>query len=369
MRYKAFARISVLVLSVLLLLSATPEILHASYNLVQNDGVISVYGEAEIELAPDNARVILGVETTHSDSQTAVAENAKLMEQVYSAIEQLEDDIVSISTGSFYVYSTRIDEKIVYRVSNQVNISISNLDRIGELIDLATKAGANSVQSITFEVDDVETAKLFALENAVKQARDKANAIARAAGLKIESVVSISEELSGYTPFKITDQRAAYVAEMSSTVIQPQNITVSARVTANFKFAPLDANGVEEVYGNNHQEIGDSLKNLGMDIPAEEIVEMGLYNLNDEQVKPFTNEEIVELVELLNTSRTYNGFYPMVLVGNYIQILFKDGSTIRLTSFGSEDYVVLSGEIQQEFVSTVIISPKIGRILLGIEVQ
>lgn len=113
------------------------------------------------------------------------------------------------------------------------------------------------------------------------------------------------------------------------------------------------------------EETGPSLAEMGLAIPVEKVKEMALYTLAGEKIKTFTRAEIEEIVADLNNSPTFTGFYIMMLVGNSITITMENGDTIQVTSFGSPDYVVLSGEVDGKTLSACLVAPEVGKILLS----
>lgn len=113
------------------------------------------------------------------------------------------------------------------------------------------------------------------------------------------------------------------------------------------------------------EEIGPSLAEMGLAIPVDKVKEMTMYTLMGEKIKTFTQEEISGIVNSLNTSPTYTGAYILMLAGNSITIVLENDDTIQLTSFGSQDYVVLAGQLDGEPVSACIMSPEVGAVLLS----
>jgi len=214
-----------------------------------SSGVIRVVGESMFTAAPDQSIIVLAVETIDTDARTAVAENAKSMNKVTAELKKLglKDD--QIKTGSYslhtqldYGYPERPKEQLPtqYRVYNSLTITLSNLEIVGQVIDKAVASGANQVQSVRFELKNSEALKLQALQAATAQAKSKGEAIAKGAGVKITGVKSISEEGSGYSPF-----RAAFQKEMlmdaadgfyPPTTIIPGDVEVYARVVVEYSF-------------------------------------------------------------------------------------------------------------------------------------
>jgi len=119
--------------------------------------------------------------------------------------------------------------------------------------------------------------------------------------------------------------------------------------------------------GTKEDEIGESLEEMGNAISPDSIKEMKLYSLEEEEIKTFTKEEIEEIINHLNTSPTYHGAYIAMLAGNHIKIILDNDDMIQLTSFGSVDYVIMSGEVNGQPINYCIMSPEVGSILLSQE--
>ena len=94
-----------------------------------------------------------------------------------------------------------------YHVSNIVQIKIRNLDNVGKILDAAIAAGANSLNSLYFTVDDPSAYQKAARQQAVSDAMAKAKTLADAAGVKLGSIISISENVS--TPITFFNRAAA----------------------------------------------------------------------------------------------------------------------------------------------------------------
>ncbi|MGI6037814.1 MAG: SIMPL domain-containing protein [Limnochordia bacterium] len=328
-----------------------------------NPGRLTVYGEAEAALAPDQARISVGVETQDADARKAVADNATLMAEVLKWVENYGPAVGAISTGSYQVYPWQQDNQTYYRVSNQLTVTVGELDRIGELIDGMIAAGANRVNWIQFEVRDSEGAKLEALGRAVKQAEQKAKILAEAAGVNIEGILSIREEGGSYTPYVMADTRAFALAAKEATEIRPGDVDIRARVAVEYKIAPATSKGEGEPM--IPAQTGPSLAELGQAIPASEVTSIVIRDFSGEVVRSFQGEAIEEIIDSLNSHQTYNGMYPMILVGHQGTITLRDGSEIRLTSWGSREHVILNGEVGGEPLAVVVKSPHVGALLLG----
>ncbi len=111
-------------------------------------------------------------------------------------------------------------------------------------------------------------------------------------------------------------------------------------------------------------QIGESLEEMGKAIPADKVLEMVMYSITGEEVKTFSREEALDIVNLLNTSPTYSGPYLMMLAGNNIRIAFEGGAGISLTSYGNKEHVLVNGEVDGVNYSYCVVSPDVGALLL-----
>ena len=208
-------------------------------------GIISVYGETVITAQPDLARVVLAVETTDAAAQTAAAENARLTNAVLEALEKAGLDKKQLKTSGYRLdsYEEQVDPQnkdkyiTIYRAYNELKVSLHNLDKMGDVIDTAIRAGANRVLYVSFEIRDAEALKLQALQNATTQAKAKADAIARSAGLTIKGIKVINEEMSGYQPYRAAaGGNYKMMEDLAPTPILPGDVEVTARVRAEYYF-------------------------------------------------------------------------------------------------------------------------------------
>ncbi|TYQ18321.1 UNVERIFIED_CONTAM: protease stability complex PrcB-like protein [Acetivibrio alkalicellulosi] len=118
------------------------------------------------------------------------------------------------------------------------------------------------------------------------------------------------------------------------------------------------------IVNDQQDDIGKSLKTMGKAISVDEVKEMKLYTLMQEEIKTFTDYEIEKIIDVLNINPTYTGAYITLLAGNNIQITLKDGGNISITSYGNKEHVILSGEINGQYIGYCIVAPSVGSILL-----
>jgi len=170
---------------------------------------ISVSGIGRVTTVPDVADVRVGVMFTRAKVRDAQAAAATAMQAVIAALRKAgiaDKDIqtTSLSLQPVYDYSSNGNPPRLtgYQVVNAVQATVRTLDTISDVVDGALAAGATTLDGITFRVDDPAAAEGQARDAAMKDARAKADALAKAAGVSITGVSSISEQ-SGSVPVPV----------------------------------------------------------------------------------------------------------------------------------------------------------------------
>ncbi len=204
---------------------------------------VFVSGQGEVTVKPDVAYVELGVETQRKTALEAQRENAKISERVVDRLVSLGLSRDKIETTRLSLYPIRnrnkSDEDIVtgYRATNQVRVTISALDRVGQIIDGAVDAGANTVNDIVFSVKDLSKFKAEALKEAARDARERAEAIASALGLKVAGVISISDEgvpvIMTSRPYELRGA-GEWDQAKALTPVEPGDVRIHVSLKANF---------------------------------------------------------------------------------------------------------------------------------------
>lgn len=114
---------------------------------------------------------------------------------------------------------------IGYEARNSVEIALGAMDRVGEAIDVATAAGANSVESVSFELRNPDQSHARALAEALNRAMAKAKSMAAAIGARIVRVIEAGEVTGHPHLAPIVNRDAAdgrhSVDNQASTPIRP----------------------------------------------------------------------------------------------------------------------------------------------------
>ncbi|WP_319508398.1 SIMPL domain-containing protein [uncultured Methanolobus sp.] len=203
---------------------------------------ISMSGYAEQKVVPDTATLSIGVVIQSETAKEASDENAALMSAVIAELKALglEDREIQTSYVSVYpVYNYEGERTITgYSASNSVQVTTTNLDKLSEIVDRSTSAGANQIGSISFSVSDYMQKQLREdlLDEAVDDASSKANALASSLGVKITGVQtsSIYENGNSKVYYAMAMEEAAMDGAGISTPIEPGESTVSMSVQVTY---------------------------------------------------------------------------------------------------------------------------------------
>lgn len=203
--------------------------------------IITTHGFGEVEVAPTQAVVTAGAQVQRPAAADASAEVSRIAEQVLARLQALgirRQDIRTSGVQLTPVFSTPREgapQVVGYRATYTLTVTVTDLRQVGPVIDESVKAGANQIQGVSFGLRDDTEARREALSRAVRDARDKADTIARAAGLQIKGIVQISEEFVGME-VRGMGRAAPAAPQTVPTPIEPGLINVTARVTIVFGY-------------------------------------------------------------------------------------------------------------------------------------
>ena len=206
---------------------------------------ITVQGSSSVTAAPTIAYVNIGVTTFNKNAATAQNENAVKMDRVYKTLASLgikKDKIktVNYNISPRYDYKNNVATLAGYNVINSIRVTVMDLKKVSDVLDMTVKEGVNQSNSISFGVTDEERDKLYlqALSQAVVNAKEKANTIATAAGITISKPANIIEGSSAH--FVQPNYRAMDMAKMASeaapTPISEGEMTIGANVTVIYDY-------------------------------------------------------------------------------------------------------------------------------------
>lgn len=164
----------------------------------QTGPVVVTTGEGIVQAVPDRAFVNITAESRAGNPREAQRKNTELMKPVQDKLRSAGIPAEAIRTTQYelqqewdFVNNKRVSRGYVAR--NTVEVRVDNLDKLGELLDMAVTAGATSVSDIRFDLKDRAKLEREALRLAVADARARSDAAAAGAGQSVARVVRIEE--------------------------------------------------------------------------------------------------------------------------------------------------------------------------------
>jgi uncharacterized protein YggE len=223
--------------------------------LSQEPRVITVTGDAEVRVVPDEVILTLGVETWDKNLDKAKKQNDEIIGRVLAlavdhgvAPEHVQTDYVSIEPRYRNGYYEERDF-IGYFVRKTIVITLRDLARFEGLLADTLDAGVNYVQGIEFRTTELRKYRDEARALAINAAREKATALAEELGQKVGDPQTIREEHSGWWSPYSSWWRGMWGTAMTQNVIQevdtpslatgdsvaPGQINVNAQVSVTFE--------------------------------------------------------------------------------------------------------------------------------------
>ncbi len=202
---------------------------------------ISVSGVGRVQAKPDIADVSIGVTKQGEDAGEAAQQAAEAMESVIAALLDLgiaEKDIqtTSLNLNPTYDWEDNPPNIVGWEANNMVNVTVRDIDAVGDVVDAAIKAGATNMNGISFRVEDPTEAEAEARTAAVEDARAKADQLADAAGVTISAVQSISESGAQMPPpIFFEREEAAFDSAGASTPVLPGQVELSINVLIEYQ--------------------------------------------------------------------------------------------------------------------------------------
>jgi uncharacterized protein YggE len=203
---------------------------------------ITVPGTGRVSVEPDIASLRLGVSIQRESATQAREDAANTMNAILEAIsgqgvERRDMRTSFVTLGPVTDYSDGGPRIVGYQLLNSVEVTLRDLDRAGSLIDAALGAGASTLDSLDFRLEDPAAAERQARTRAIEDARARAATIAAAAGAKLGKVVGVteSERFGGGVP--VPYARAVAMEAKADTPVERGTQEISVSVTVDFAIA------------------------------------------------------------------------------------------------------------------------------------
>jgi len=199
---------------------------------------ITVSGTGKVTVVPDVARVNLGVTLTKTTVKAARDAAAVSMTSIIGGLKSLgiaDADIVTSGLNLYPQYANGSTSRITgYQVSEQLQVTVRDLDKAGDAVDVAIAKGATDVSGISFDVSDPAKVQDNARAAAVAAARTSAEALTAAGKVSLGAVVTISDETPQFVGYNAMAGGRAVAPTDAATPVQPGTQDVTEAVTVVF---------------------------------------------------------------------------------------------------------------------------------------
>lgn len=229
-----------MIIAVAALLAAAPAAAQVTDARGMGGTRLDVVATGESNRVPDLVRINAGVMTQAPTATEAIRQNAAKMDSVRAALRRAGVAERDIQTSSINLspnwrhMENRAPELIGYQANNQVSVRFRDIANAGRILDALVAAGANQIDGPMFMIDRPEEALDEARRDALTKARARADLYARALGMRVVRILSVSEAGIGYMPPQPMMQRDAAVA-VSGTEIVPGEQTLNISLTVTFE--------------------------------------------------------------------------------------------------------------------------------------
>jgi hypothetical protein len=201
---------------------------------------LTVTANGTVKVAPDVAYTTIGVVTQKKKMQDAQTANKELMNAVIAALKGsglTDEDIRTINYSVYpvYDYSDGVSKINMFEVNNTVELTMRDIDKVGEYLDVAATAGANTSYSVRFDILDREPFYNQALTAAMESARAKADTMAAAGGCVIVKPVEVTEGYTYNTVYREYEMAAADKMDEGVTYVSAGQLDITATVSVIYE--------------------------------------------------------------------------------------------------------------------------------------
>ena len=199
---------------------------------------VNVTGDSIVQAQPDTAIVTISVVTQNRSAIAAQQENATKSDAVVRALKAAAGTGAEVKTSGYSLQPMRVYREnqpptiTGYEARNSVTVTLSDLTKIGNVIDASAQAGSNDVSGIAFTLRQDRQARERALSEATREAMTKAQVIAQALGGRVVRIIEVQEEGFQQRPPVPMMMAEGLMAkrDVASTPIEVGSLDVSSRV-------------------------------------------------------------------------------------------------------------------------------------------
>lgn len=221
------------------LLMLPTQAMAAEIQIQAQNPVVELTVNEVVKSAPDTAQVGAGVQVRAPTASEAMRQNAAQMDKVIAQLRKLGIKSEDIQTANFNLspqYNYRGDGQapqfLGYDATNQVNVTLRDMNRIGATLDALVEAGATNVHGPTFSLEKDQAAKAAARKAAFDRGRAQAAEYAQMAGYTGLRLLEVSESVSHVGPMPMAQ---AVRAEAKASPIEPGQVGTGVTVTVKYE--------------------------------------------------------------------------------------------------------------------------------------
>lgn len=239
----AWQRSSALVLALLLCALFTGGAPQAARADSSPPNGITVGGDGSAELPPDVAHVSGSVETEAATASDALNQNSQTLNGVITAVKAFGVADADIQTTRVNVYpifsqpkpnATQPPSVIGFHASNGIRVKTTDLTRVGDLIQTMVDAGITNFNGVDYGLQNPEQLRTMALQAAIADAQQQAQAAATTLGVKLGGVLTFSTVSTSAPPVPAAVPRLAAASVAAAPPVIPGPLTATAHVTITF---------------------------------------------------------------------------------------------------------------------------------------
>ena len=204
---------------------------------------IATTGTATITLPPDRALVRIGIATRAATASAASAPNGPLVQRVQDTLRALNlsgPPVRAISFGVTPNYDYQRGRQLIdYEARTTLEVVLNDVPALGRLLDAALGAGATDISSIIFQSDSTPVARRRALATALANAREDAEALARAAGGRLGPIrhATTTPEANEWAGYARALSAPAMMGPMGVPAVQ-RDVIIGVMVQVRWAFLP-----------------------------------------------------------------------------------------------------------------------------------
>lgn len=208
---------------------------------------VSVSGQGEVSTTPDRAQISMSVDALASDIQKAQDQvnqvtRSYLVKAKSLGVKDAQITTAGVTLNPEYTWDEKAKKQVLsgYRARRQINVTVDNLDHLGDLLLAASAAGVNQISPPQLESSKADELMQQALAKAATNARSKAQVLATTLGVKLGNIRSLSANDDAPPPrpvmFKAMAMRADAAAESGNAEMGLATGEIKFHATVNAEF-------------------------------------------------------------------------------------------------------------------------------------